>query len=262
MDWGAGSYEATASELAPASDVAIAALGLRGGEQVLDVACGTANAALLAHDAGAIATGLDASPRLLEVARERVPAARFVLGDCARLPFADGQFDAAVSVFGVIFAHPAEQAAAEIARVVAPGGLVVITTWPPRGALFDAMSLRREALERLRRPDGAGAAAAHGARSPAAPADWGEASGLETLLGPYGDLEISEHELAHEPATTPEEYWERWERLHPVWIAAREQLEPAGSWPRLRGDVIAALRDGGIGSGATSPYLLARLERC
>ena len=79
--WGAGSYEDTAAELAPVSDVAVAALGLASGERVLDVACGTGNAALVAHRAGAIVTGLDGSPRLLDVARERMPDGEFVQGE-------------------------------------------------------------------------------------------------------------------------------------------------------------------------------------
>src|SRR3954451_23320477 len=147
--WGAGSYEDPAPEVAPAAEAAVAALALRGGERVLDVACGTGNAALVAGDAGAHATGVDSSPRLIEVARERVPGAEFVHGDAAALPFAVGAFDAAVSVFGVIFARPAERAVAEMARVVRPGGRVAITTWPPRGPVFRAVALMRQALARV-----------------------------------------------------------------------------------------------------------------
>ena len=47
----------------------------------------------------------------------------------------------------------------------------------------------------------------------------------------------------------------------PGLIGARKQLEPAGRWEPLRDDVIAALRDGGVGAGATIPYLLAVLNR-
>jgi SAM-dependent methyltransferase len=248
--WGIGSYEATAEELAPVSEVAVAALHLAGGEQVLDVACGTGNAALVAHRAGAIATGLDGSPRLLDVARGRVPAATFAQGDAAELPFSDGEFDAAVSVFGVIFVRPAARAASEIARVVRPGGRLAITTWPPRGPVFAAVSLMRQALSRSQPPDDA----------PAGPG-WGDPAGLEALLSPYGGVEVVECALAHETGVTPEAVWDRWERLHPIWIGARRQLEPAGEWEPLREAVIAALRDGGIGAGATSPYLLAVLER-
>jgi len=247
--WGVGSYEATAEELAPVAEVAVAALGLKGGERVLDVACGTGNAAVLAQRDGATVTGVDGSRRLLEVARDRIPDAEFVLGDFTALPFEDGQFDAAVSVFGVIFGHPAARAAAEIARAVAPGGLVVVTTWPPRGPMFDAVALMRAAAARTHPPERAGE-----------PLDWGDPAVLESLLAPFGDVEVGEHQLAHQPRTA-EEFWDRWERMHPMWIGAREKLEPAGVWPGLRRDAIAALRAGGIEDGATSPYLLARLAR-
>ncbi len=247
--WGVGYYEETAAMLAPASDAAIAALALSGGERVLDVACGTGNAALVAQRAGANVTGLDTSPRLLEVARERMPSGEFVHGDAAQLPFGDATFDAAVSVFGVIFARPAERVVAELARVVRPGGRVVITTWPPRGPMFAAVSLMRTALARSQPSDG-----------PSPTVDWGDPAGLRALLEPHGDVEVTEHELEHDDAS-PEEFWERWERMHPIWIGARKQLDDASEWARLRDAVIEALRDGGVGAGATSPYLLAVLAR-
>lgn len=247
--WGVGEYEDTAAELAPVSDVAVAALGLAGGERVLDVACGTGNAALVAHRAGATVTGLDGSPRLLEVARERLPGGEFVRGDAATLPFEDGAFDAAASVFGVIFARPAEQAASEIARVVRRGGRVALTTWPPRGPMFGAVALMRAALSRVRADEGESAMV-----------DWGDPDALEALLSPFGEVEVAEHQLAH-PRASPEHFWDRWERMHPMWIAARGQLEPAGEWEPLREAAIEALRTGGIGDGATSPYLLAVLTR-
>ena len=249
-EWGVGSYEDTAAELEPAAQAAVAALQLRAGERVLDVGCGTGNAALVAAAAGAAVTGADTSPRLLDVARERVPGGEFVLADAVELPFADGAFDAAVSVFGVIFARPAERAVAELARVVRPGGRVVITTWPPRGPVFDAVTLMRRAIARVRPPEPGGPP----------PTDWGDPAVLHQLLDPYGDLDVIEQELLHHD-TTPEEVWERWERAHPVWIGARRLLEPAGAWDRLREGSIAALREGAIGDGAPSPYLLAVLER-
>ena len=243
-----GCYEDTAAELAPAAEAAVAALDLTGGERVLDVACGTGNAAALAAAAGADVTGLDASPRLLDVARDRVPAGAFVLGDAAALPFADGEFDAAVSVFGVIFVHPARRAAKELARVVRPGGRAAVTTWPPRGPLFAAVSLMRAAVERRRPPGGR------------PPVDWGDPAVLDSLLGPDGELTIAERELSYEESA-PEEIWDRWERLHPTWIRARGVLEPAGEWDALRAACLAVMRDAGFGAGATSPYLLAVLKR-
>ena len=172
------------------------------------------------------------------------------MGDATALPFDDAAFDAAVSVFGVIFARPGETAVAEVARVVRPGGRIAITTWPPRGPVFGAVMAMRRAVGRvLPLEDGP------------PPTKWGDPDALRELLAPYGEVEIAEHELAHDEAT-PEEVWERWERHHPMWIGARRAREPAGEWEQLREASLAALREGGIDGGpAKSPYLLAVLER-
>ena len=246
--WGVGCYEDTAAELAPVAEVAVGALGLVGGERVLDVACGTGNAAAVAAAAGARVSGLDGSARLLEVARERVPDGEFVRGDAAAMPFEDGAFDAAVSVSGVIFVRPAEQAATEMARVVHPGGRVVVTSWVTSGPWFAALVLMREAVARVRPPDGP------------SPGDWGDRATLERLLGPYGELEITERVLSGRPLSA-EAFWDRWERLHPIWIRARRLLEPAGEWERVREDAKAVLREGMAQHGSDQPYLLTVLRR-
>jgi len=46
-----------------------------------------------------------------------------------------------------------------------------------------------------------------------------------------------------------------------MWIRARGLLEPAGDWERLREDSIRALREAGMGAGATAPYLVTLLKR-
>jgi SAM-dependent methyltransferase len=247
--WGLGCYEETAEELAPASEDAVAALGLAGGERVLDLACGNGNAAAVAAGRGARVVGLDSSPRLVGLARERLPEVEFVLGDAAELPFADGEFDAAVSVFGVVFVSPAERAAAELVRVVRPGGRVVVTSWASRGPTFEAVLLMRQALARVRPPEGP------------PPMNWGDPTVLQRLLGPHGELEVHERELIFENAKA-EDVWDRWERSHPMWSVARRVLQPAGEWERLREDSIAVLREGASADGgARSPYLLAVLTR-
>ena len=76
----------------------------------------------------------------------------------------------------------------------------------------------------------------------------------------YGEVEVAEHQLTHQQAS-PEEFWDRWERLHPMWIAARRSSSRRARWEPMREEAIAALRADGIGDGATSPYLLAVLTR-
>src|SRR3954452_3668306 len=133
MDWSAGHYEQIADQVMPAAHAVVDRAVPVPGEHVVDVGCGTGNAALLAAERGARVTGVDPAPRLLEVARARAASrgleATFALGDAAALPIEDGEADVVLSVFGVIFASDPLAAAAEMARVTAPGGRVVLTAW-------------------------------------------------------------------------------------------------------------------------------------
>lgn len=246
--WGLGCYEDTARELEPVAALAVGMLELQGGERVLDLACGTGNAALAAVAAGALVTGLDISPRLLSVARDRVPCAKFVQADAADLPFDDGGFDALVSVFGVNFAHPAEAVADEIARVLRPGGVAVLTAWNPIGPIAEAGRLMRQTL------------ADSGASDGAPLVDWGDRRELDRLLGAQGDVEIIDRELRYE-VTTPEDVWSRWEKFHPMWIRARGLLENGDDWDKLSKACLAVLRKARLGAGATSPYRAVRFRR-
>ena len=63
------------------------------------------------------------------------PPIDFRLADAERLPFADAQFDAVISTFGVMFAADQAQAARELGRVCRPGGRLVLTSWAPDGAV-------------------------------------------------------------------------------------------------------------------------------
>ena len=109
VDWGAGRYEETAAELAPVADVVVGRSGAGVGDDVVDVACGTGNAALVAAARGARVVGTDGAPRLLAVAHERAAALGLEVewreGDLLELPVASGAADTVVSVFGVVFAR-------------------------------------------------------------------------------------------------------------------------------------------------------------
>jgi SAM-dependent methyltransferase len=131
--WGGASYERIAETFAPIHDRVAAVLGPAAGVRALDLACGTGALTLRLARLGAETTGLDISPGQLAKAREAAAQAglaiRFDQGDAEALPYADGEFDAVGSAFGIIFAPDAPQAAAELTRVTKPGGRIAVTTW-------------------------------------------------------------------------------------------------------------------------------------
>lgn len=148
VDWGAGRYETTAAELEPVAQAVLERAALSAGDGVVDLACGTGNAALLAAARGARVVGVDAAPRLLEVARQRAHAQGLELdlreGDLLALPVDDAGAEIVLSVFGVIFAADPIQALREIARILRPDGRALLSAWVPAGpidAMLGAMGL-------------------------------------------------------------------------------------------------------------------------
>ncbi len=104
------------------------ALGVDRGDRLLDVACGAGLAVELARLRGATCAGIDASARLVAVARLRNGEAADVrTGDMHAMPWPDATFDVVTSFRGVWGTTPA--ALSEIRRVLAPGGRLGLTVW-------------------------------------------------------------------------------------------------------------------------------------
>jgi SAM-dependent methyltransferase len=135
--WTSGDFLQIARGYVPGAEEFIARLALRPGESVLDVACGTGNLALPAARAGARVTGIDLAPNLIAEARLAARAAGldidFEIGDAEALPCIDHRFDTTVTMFGAMFAHRPERAAAELLRVTRRGGRVAMANWTPEG---------------------------------------------------------------------------------------------------------------------------------
>ncbi len=109
--------------------------GAKAGDRVLDVGSGTGVVAITAARLGAVVTGSDLTPELLEFARENAAIAGVEVtwrdADAEALPFADASFDVVLSQFGHMFAPRPEVALAEMLRVLRPGGTIAFSTWPP-----------------------------------------------------------------------------------------------------------------------------------
>lgn len=115
----------------PLHAAALDAARVTRGTRLLDAGCGAGLLALLASLHGARVAGLDASPALLAIARRRLPDADLREGDLEALPFEEASFDAVVAVNSVFYAADMAQAMRELARIVRPGGRVVVTAWGP-----------------------------------------------------------------------------------------------------------------------------------
>jgi SAM-dependent methyltransferase len=135
--WGSGNYAAVAEKIAEVGEACVERAGVEPGMEVLDVACGAGNATIPAARAGARVTGVDFSPELLAIARERAADALvevdWVEADIQEMPFADSAFDRVISTFGHMFAPDHERTAAELKRVCR--GRIGICCWSPNGAI-------------------------------------------------------------------------------------------------------------------------------
>src|SRR3954468_6905554 len=148
--------------------------GVKAGQRVLDVACGTGVVAVTCARRGAKVTGLDLTPELLATAKENAQIAgvsiEFREGDAEALPFPDAGFDAVLSQFGHMFAPRPEIAVAEMLRVLKPGGTLAFSRWPPEEFVGRSFALSAKYMPRL--PEGV-----------APPPLWGDEKIIRQRLG-------------------------------------------------------------------------------
>ena len=135
--WASGDFAVVGVTLQIVGELLAEATDVRAGERVVDVAAGNGNATLAAARRFARVTSTDYVPALLEKGRARAAAEGLAVdfreADAEALPFPDASFDVALSTFGVMFAPDQARAAAEIRRVVRPGGRIGMANWTPEG---------------------------------------------------------------------------------------------------------------------------------
>jgi SAM-dependent methyltransferase len=99
--------------------------------RALDAACGTGRHSARLAELGHEVTGVDGSPEMLGIARDRVPNARFLEGDLHALPVDDGEFDLAVCALALGHCDDVRPPIAELARTVRIGGQLVLSDLHP-----------------------------------------------------------------------------------------------------------------------------------
>ena len=173
--WASGDYAAVAALIVPVAERLVDLADLRAGSRVLDVATGSANAAIAAARLQTDVVGIDYVEALLDRGRERAAAEGLEIdlraGDAEQLPFPDWSFDAVISVFGSMFAPNHQQTAGEIIRVTRPGGTIALASWTPDGFLG---ALFRTVAQFVPPPAGV-----------ASPMLWGSAEHVNSLFDPH-----------------------------------------------------------------------------
>jgi SAM-dependent methyltransferase len=229
MMWTAGDYPDLARTIASVGELVAERAQAGAGDSLLDVATGSGNVAIPAALAGAEVTGLDLTPKLLEVARERAAEAgvqvEFVEGDAEELPFDDRSFDRVTSCFGVMFAPRHDVAAAQLVRVAKPGARIVVAAWTPEG-------LNGRMFKTV------------GSYMPPPPPEfeqpvmWGDQEHVRSLFADSGaELAFEQRDVAFE-AESPQKWLDYNERVLGPTIMAKAALEPQGKWEGLRGELI------------------------
>ncbi|MGE0219352.1 class I SAM-dependent methyltransferase [Mycolicibacterium sp.] len=175
--WSAGRYDAVGQRIAHIADQILDAVEARRalrGAALIDLACGTGNAALGAAARGARVTGVDITPELIAIATERDGdhLVRWRVGDAADTALPTSSFQAAVSNMGIVFVDPDRQVA-EINRLLEPGGVLAFSAWSRDASnpLFDPV------VAVLGAP----------ARAGFSPDEWGDADIVTERLAPHYD---------------------------------------------------------------------------
>ena len=251
--WGMGDYPKIAAIINPAARALVDACAISAGQEVLDVAAGTGNLAVLAAEEGASVVASDISPGQVELGKARSEAEgvsiEWVEADAEELPFEDGRFDCAASVFGTMFAPRPEVVASELFRVVKPGGTVGMANWGPYGAqsaVFDVM--RRYGPPQ---PEGV-----------PEPREWGVEETARERLEPHASsLDLQRRTITFE-FDSPDHAWNTFLSAGPG--AAAAAVTPPDMLERARAEVfevIEAQRKGEGGKVVLEPEYLQVVAR-
>ncbi|WP_224336357.1 class I SAM-dependent methyltransferase [Haloprofundus halobius] len=172
--WATGDFNEIARQNVVMAEALVEAVDPHPGQRVLDVACGSGTAALIAERRYCDVTGIDYVPGLINRATARAQAngqaIDFCVGDAQDMPFPDDSFDAVLSVYGVQFAPDQVQAARELLRVCKPGGKIGLAGPIPEGWSGDWFATHAKYMPP---PPGV-----------QSPLRWGTDEGVEKLLGP------------------------------------------------------------------------------
>jgi ubiquinone/menaquinone biosynthesis C-methylase UbiE len=226
--WASGDFHVVGRQVLQVSEDLVRAADPPAGADVLDVACGSGNAALVAARRYCKVSGIDYVPHLIEHANLRAASEGtridFRVGDAQELPYADASFDFVFSVFGVMFAPDREKAAAELLRVCRPGGTIALANWTPEGLTGQFFAVQSRHVPP---PPGV-----------QPPPRWGTEELLRQLLGPATSEIRTERLMSHWYYLSPEHAVEVFRNYFGPTHRAFQALDTAGQ-EALQRDLLA-----------------------
>jgi ubiquinone/menaquinone biosynthesis C-methylase UbiE len=215
--WASGDYAVIGTSLQIIGERLCESVDVSAGQTVLDVAAGNGNAALAAARRGCDVTATDYVESLLERARRRADADGVPLttqvADAEDLPFEDGSFDVVLSTVGVMFTPNPERAAAELLRVVRPGGRIGLVNWTPEGFIGQMFKI-------------VGAHVPPPAGVPS-PLQWGTDARVEELLGGEAKVETERRHFTFR-FRSAEDYFETFKEFYGPLVKAWAALDDEG----------------------------------
>lgn len=216
--WSSGDYAVIGTTLQIVGETLAESIDTKPGSRVLDVAAGNGNATLAFARRWHRVTSTDYVQGLLDKGRMRAEAEGFDveyrIADAEALPFDDGEFDAVVSTFGVMFAPNQAQAAAELVRVCRSGGRIGLANWTPAGFIGQLF----KTLGRYVAPPA-------GLDSPAR---WGDRDWIDATFGPAArDIRITNRNFTFR-YVSPAHFVEVFRNLYGPVHKAFEALDGAG----------------------------------
>ncbi|GAC1319775.1 MAG: class I SAM-dependent methyltransferase [Thermoleophilaceae bacterium] len=237
--WSLGDYSYIAQNVTgPAAQPLVDACAISAGQEILDVAAGSGNVAIVAAREGASVVASDLTPHMLAAGRARTQAEglaiEWVEADAEALPFADESFDCVVSAFGAMTAPRPEVVARELFRVVRSGGTVGMANWTS-----ESFIARQSALLARHLPPPPGTPV---------PSDWGDPAIVAERFGNLAKSITTEPGEVVLSGASPENLAAAMQASAGPWVAARDALGPE-RYAQVERELVELVRKQAIGDG-------------
>lgn len=225
--WSAGEWDAVSERIAAAGPKLLDKLDIQSGSELLDVGAGSGGTiAIPAALRGAKVVASDFVAEHFNDGRRRAANAgveiEWVEANVEKLPFADESFDFVTSTFGHMFAPNHSLAAAELARVCRPGGVVATCCWTPEGFVG---AMFRTIASHIPPPEGI-----------QSPILWGTEQHAREMLEPHGlELTFERDSIDFDDGSIDQFVQFHEDKFGPL-VTAKARL--GDQWPQLRSALI------------------------